>query len=450
MQNRAMKAVTTGVDTVFTFYVRDAQGNVLGIYTRTTAATPTITWSEQYLYGSGRLGSVQPGVSWTAASTYTGPHYMGTKRLLSGQKRYEIANHLGNVLTTIGDRKIPVDGAVADNTAEYYTAVVHSAQDYYPFGMEMPGRTFVLGGGYRYGLNGQEASDLGSGQTTAKFWEYDTRLGRRWNVDPKYFSHTSRYATFGDNPLYFTDRNGDFKTKFGAKMYQLFHGGEILKANDHENNGKHKNEYFVSKRVSCKVDPSEAGVAYERVFDWGKDKGGVQKLWNSSAMRKVIPDYISITYSTTTTMGGMLSGYTTGGVNFYLVTRGKAPGIYYNGSGGGGGAVATGLTMSTEVAKSYNFGWYLDDIEQFDPEKILGGEEVNASLSIGAGIPITGDIVQFGMNLEASQGYGDHGNPTTRQWGFGTAISVAPPKMGEIKASVGKAKASDAVPIWKF
>jgi hypothetical protein len=82
MQNRAMKAVKTGVDTVFTFYVRDAQGNVLGFYTRTTAATPTITWSEQYLYGSGRLGSVQPGLTWTATSTYTGPHFATTRRLL--------------------------------------------------------------------------------------------------------------------------------------------------------------------------------------------------------------------------------------------------------------------------------------------------------------------------------------------------------------------------------
>jgi hypothetical protein len=49
MQNRAMKAVRTGVDTVFTFYVRDAQGNVMGVYNRITAATPTITWAEQYI-----------------------------------------------------------------------------------------------------------------------------------------------------------------------------------------------------------------------------------------------------------------------------------------------------------------------------------------------------------------------------------------------------------------
>jgi hypothetical protein len=60
MQIRISKVVRTLTDTVFTFYVRDAQGNVMGVYTRTTAATPTITWGEQYLYGS---GSKQSGIS---------------------------------------------------------------------------------------------------------------------------------------------------------------------------------------------------------------------------------------------------------------------------------------------------------------------------------------------------------------------------------------------------
>jgi hypothetical protein len=42
MQIRISKVVRTLTDTTFTFYVRDAQGNVMGIFTRTTAATPTI------------------------------------------------------------------------------------------------------------------------------------------------------------------------------------------------------------------------------------------------------------------------------------------------------------------------------------------------------------------------------------------------------------------------
>jgi RHS repeat-associated protein len=169
--------------------------------------------TSSYLYGSGRLGSVQPGVSWTAASTYTGPHYMGTKRLLSGQKRYEIANHLGNVLTTIGDRKIPVDGAVADNTAEYYTAVVHLAQDYYPFGMEMPGRSFQSGG-YRYGFNGMEKdSDIlgGSRAYTTMHRLYDSNLGRWLSIDPetKQFPDLTPYNNNENDPISNTDPNGN-------------------------------------------------------------------------------------------------------------------------------------------------------------------------------------------------------------------------------------------------
>lgn len=147
MQNRIMKAVHSGFDTTFTFYVRDAQGNVLGVYNRFSGNPSTITWAEQYIYGSGRLGSFHPGITWTTASTYTGPHYAITRKLLQGQKRYELSNHLGNVLATINDRRVPQDGAVIDNIAEFYTALTLSAQDYYPFGMEMPGRTFVLGAG---------------------------------------------------------------------------------------------------------------------------------------------------------------------------------------------------------------------------------------------------------------------------------------------------------------
>jgi hypothetical protein len=100
---------------------------------------------------------------------------------------------------------------VVDNIAEYYTATLFSAQDYYPFGMEMPGRNFVLGNGYRFGFNGQEASDLGNGQLTAKFWEYDARLGRRWNVDPVYkqMPHESPYAAFHNGPIIYEDHEGD-------------------------------------------------------------------------------------------------------------------------------------------------------------------------------------------------------------------------------------------------
>ncbi|MFN6328023.1 MAG: hypothetical protein ACK4WA_04575, partial [Chitinophagales bacterium] len=41
---------------------------------------------------------------------------------------------------------------------------------------------------YYFGFNGQEKDNevYGEGNlNTAEFWQYDTRIGRRWNVDPK-------------------------------------------------------------------------------------------------------------------------------------------------------------------------------------------------------------------------------------------------------------------------
>jgi len=67
-------------------------------------------------------------------------------------------------------------------------------------------------GGYRYFFNGQEADDevLGEGVSlTANFWQYDTRLGRRWNVDPVFKEYESPYACFAGNPMRFADPKGD-------------------------------------------------------------------------------------------------------------------------------------------------------------------------------------------------------------------------------------------------
>ena len=48
--------------------------------------------------------------------------------------------------------------------------------------------TFDFMYNYRFGFNGQEKDDEIFGSTgtsyTAEFWQYDARIGRRWNVDP--------------------------------------------------------------------------------------------------------------------------------------------------------------------------------------------------------------------------------------------------------------------------
>ncbi|MFA9212438.1 MAG: hypothetical protein ACEQSR_01140 [Candidatus Methylacidiphilales bacterium] len=66
--------------------------------------------------------------------------------------------------------------------------------------------------GCGFAFNGQEKGDevSGVGNTmTAEFWEYDTRLGRRFNRDPKPNHFISEYVCFANNPIFFKDPEGD-------------------------------------------------------------------------------------------------------------------------------------------------------------------------------------------------------------------------------------------------
>ena len=128
-----------------------------------------------------------------------------------GDRRYELANHLGNVLAVISDRKTGIGNGVNYIS---FDAITISATDYFPFGMSMPGRSFTAANteGYRYSFNGQEKDEeIGSGIYTAMFWEYDARIGRRWNMDPvwKKYPHESPYSAFMNNPIARADPNGD-------------------------------------------------------------------------------------------------------------------------------------------------------------------------------------------------------------------------------------------------
>jgi hypothetical protein len=139
----------------------------------------------------------------------------------SNFRNYELTNHLGNaespeslrfgILTTIKDEKKQV--SLNGTTVDYYEPIVITSNDYYPFGMVMPNRTFSLSSkSYRFGFNTQEKDDevYGAGNlNTAEFWEYDTRIGRRWNVDPKPNVSVSPYATFENNPIWKNDIKGD-------------------------------------------------------------------------------------------------------------------------------------------------------------------------------------------------------------------------------------------------
>jgi hypothetical protein len=76
--------------------------------------------------------------------------------------------------------------------------------------MQMPGRKYQQSGStYRYSINGQEKeSDINENLTTALYWEYDSRIGRRWNVDPVVKFWESPYACFNNNPINLIDVEG--------------------------------------------------------------------------------------------------------------------------------------------------------------------------------------------------------------------------------------------------
>jgi hypothetical protein len=119
-------------------------------------------------------------------------------------KAYEQSNHLGNVVVTVSDaRQVLNSGSVVSG----YMGIVKSASDYSSFGVTKAGRTSTS---YRYGMNGQEKDlEIAEGIYTAEFWEYDSRITRRWNTDPIVKPNQSPYETFDSSPIRIRDIHGN-------------------------------------------------------------------------------------------------------------------------------------------------------------------------------------------------------------------------------------------------
>lgn len=68
----------------------------------------------------------------------------------------------------------------------------------------------ILCGKYSYGFNGQEReTEINPSVTTAQFWEYDARTGRRWNIDPVDQISLSNYVCLSNNPIIMIDPLGN-------------------------------------------------------------------------------------------------------------------------------------------------------------------------------------------------------------------------------------------------
>jgi RHS repeat-associated protein len=156
---------------------------------------------------------------------------------------FELPNHLGNVLVTISDRKVP-NNTTLGQTITYFKPVVITANDYYPFGMIMPGRNYNAPNAkdYKYGFNGKENDNEVKGEGNQQDYGmriYDPRLGRFLSVDPLTgdYPWNSPYA-FAENDVI---NNIDLD---GAEKYSK---DELVKklaeANSHL---KSTNSYYLS------------------------------------------------------------------------------------------------------------------------------------------------------------------------------------------------------------
>ncbi len=155
---------------------------------------------------------------------------------------------------------------------------------------------------YRFGFNGMEKVDEVSGEGnsyTAEYWQYDSRMGRRWNVDPIFKFYKSSYDAFSNNPINRIDPNGDddFFDKDGNYLGSIGKGSAI-KLIDDKKCFETINEAKIStaKKLQALEDH---GVQDFNKFDFNKS--------NLESASKIITHYYNELYTTKRLHKGRIS-----------------------------------------------------------------------------------------------------------------------------------------------
>jgi RHS repeat-associated protein len=166
-----------------------------------------------------------------------------------------------------------------------------SILDYYSFGSPLPGRSFNTPE-YAYGHGGQLADDEITGSRShysAEYWEYDSRLGRRWNVDPVTYAFQSPYATFNNNPIAYNDPKG-LEGKSGLKGWW-----KKIKAKWKHSRFKPTKAPDVKRDNSRKRSRGGSGTGlWSKLGDWAQS--GINKIgkavgWATEKIEQVAPDF---------------------------------------------------------------------------------------------------------------------------------------------------------------
>jgi RHS repeat-associated protein len=291
--NRTTKNVKVGGNVTTTYYERDANGNVLATYEQKTGDA-NITWKEQYLYGSSRLGAWKPNMKLAGTAT------KDALWTAFNNRDYEITNHLGNVLATVSDNKVST-GGVND-------ATITSAVDYSPFGMQLVGRK-LNGGAYRYGFNGKENDNEVKGEGNQQDYGmriYDPRIGKFLSVDPitAKYPELTPYQFASNRPIDGVDQDGlehvwypigllnkplyestivkDFVAGAGERISDMIHSLPEIP--------KQAMKYFKDRSLLATVDP---GIAQKQL------QGNINDMMRSwSGVKAIAKDYKDLAVKT--------------------------------------------------------------------------------------------------------------------------------------------------------
>lgn len=190
------------------YFVRDERGNLLATYRRAPDATAA-QLEDLYLRGGASVGAIR--ADRKASPAVTG----GTLARVRGDKQYQIASHLGQVLATVSDRRaLKLEGGQIVG----YAAELLSTTDYDLFGAFQPGRV-VEPQPYRFGFSGLERDDdlKGAGNSYYTLDRlFDPRVGRWLSPDPVQLAHASPYVGFSNNPARFGDPRGQIDWDYVA------------------------------------------------------------------------------------------------------------------------------------------------------------------------------------------------------------------------------------------
>ena len=216
MGQRQIKVTSGSQGTVERYYIHDASGNVMCIY---ETQKDRLFLKEQPIYGSSRLGVMRNEIE-IRQELRAEPAAKFTRIL--GQRRYELPDHLGNVHTSLSDRK--QENKVINDIMTYLPQTA-SFTDYYPFGFPMPQRSKFSQ--YRYGFNGQEMDEEVYGKGSTYGYEariYDSRIGRWWSVDPfrQNYSEISPYTFALNTPIWAMDPDGNIVVFPNKKSERTF------------------------------------------------------------------------------------------------------------------------------------------------------------------------------------------------------------------------------------